>query len=151
MGSKKLPSLCSHALWSSLDQQSYDGGKCQSALLCSGTGWSLVLPKSRFCAFSIGLNSFMSVFFSGISKVLTVASHFDLCILLLLLCKVLAYLSPDIWKPGYSKTKPNLSVKLEAAASSWVTLRKNFAQDILDAKGLHVLKKELDKNITLRY
>lgn len=150
MGSKKLPSLCSHALWSSLDQQSYDGGKCQSAPLCSGTGWSGAAKKQVLC-FSIGLNSFMSVFFSGISKLLTVASHFDLCILLLLLCKVLAYLSPDIWKPGYSKTKPNLSVKLEAAASSWVTLRKNFAQDILDAKGLHVLKKELDKNITSRY
>lgn len=117
----------------------------------SGMGWSLVLPKSRFYAFSIDLRSFMLVFFSWISKLLIVASHFRLCILLSLPHKVLSYLSSDIWKPDYSKTKPNLNVRFEAAASSWDTLWKNFVQDILDAKGLHVSKKEVDKNITLRY
>lgn len=106
--------------------------------------------KSRFYAFYIDLSSFVSVFFSWIYKFLIVASHFSLCILVSLPCKVLAYLSLHIWKTGYPKTKPNLSVKL-AAASSWDTLWKNFAQDILVAKDLHALKKEVDKNIALIY
>lgn len=35
-------------------------------------------------------------------------------------------------------------VKLEASASPQVTPWKNFAQDIVDGKGLHALKKQLD-------
>lgn len=63
---QKLPFLCPQACEmceESLDQE-WDGGREVSALLCSGMGWPLVLPESRFYAFSIGLSSFMSVFFS---------------------------------------------------------------------------------------
>lgn len=39
-------------------------------------------------------------------------------------------------------------VKLEASASPQVTPWKNFAQDIVDGKGLHALKKQLDSFMT---
>lgn len=43
-----------------------------------------------------------------------------------------------------SETEKNLGVKLEAAAPPQVTLQKNFAQDIVDAKDWHALKKQLN-------
>lgn len=43
-----------------------------------------------------------------------------------------------------SETEKNLGVKLEAAAPPQVTLRKNFAQDIVDAKGWPALKQQLN-------
>lgn len=86
-------------------------------------GWSLLLSKSRFYAFSMNLSSFMSIFFSLIPELLIVTFSLQLVWFTFLILSGVNLDIPLQFKNGLlKKTEPDLAVKLEGAASPWVTL-----------------------------